>query len=73
MRVSVEYRIANGDDATTSTAPQATQRRRDGSGPPSRRPARYASGSIATPSTPDSARTATSLEPKTRIQPWSST
>ena len=53
MRASVEYRIANGDDATTSTAPHATQRRRDrvrSADAAGRRGT--SSGSIATPSTP---------------------
>jgi len=73
MRVSVLYRIANGDAATTSTVLHPIQRRRTGSSPPSRRPARNASGSITTPSRPESARTATSDDPKTWIQPWSTT
>ena len=29
IRASVEYRMVNGEDATTITAPQAVQRRRD--------------------------------------------
>jgi hypothetical protein len=72
MRASLEYRIAYGDDATIRTALHATQRRRTGSLPASRAPAKYASGSDRIPRTPDSARTAPSLVPKTYIQPWSS-
>ena len=72
IRVSAEYRIANGDVATRSTTDQAIHRARVGSARPSRSPAKYAIGRVATPMTADSARTAKSPSPNTTIQPWRS-
>ena len=67
MRVSVSYRVAKGEVATSSMAAQPTF------GPPSRLPASQARGTVTTPNTPESDRTATSEVPNQPIQKWSST
>ncbi len=72
MRASVAYRIAYGDDASTTTAAHPIHTR-SGRAAASRRPANQAAGSVATEITPESARTATSPDPKISIHPWSRT
>jgi hypothetical protein len=62
MRVSVSYRVANGDVATSSMAAQPTLR------PPRRLPATQASGTVTTPNRPERERTASSEVPNQPIQ-----
>ena len=70
IRVSEEYRMANGRAARTTSAATAVRRARIGSRwpsasgrPPMRRPAQNASGSAATPKMPESARNAHGDQP----------
>ena len=76
MRVSVEYQIANGDNAKSRSALHATTSRRGSSARPSlmrrassRRPAKKTGTNVSVPMQPDSARTEALPVPKTRIQP----
>ncbi len=67
MRASVEYRMANGDVATSRVAAQATVR------PPRRLPASQANGNVTRPMTPERDRTAMSEVPNQAVQKWSIT
>ena len=65
IRVSVSYRMANGEEASSSSAIQPRGR------PPSRLPASQIRGRVITPNSAESDRTATSDVPKALIQKWS--
>jgi hypothetical protein len=59
--------MAKGDETAMKKVIQATLT------PPTRRPANQNNGNVTTDVSPPSARTATSLRPKTSIQKWSIT
>jgi hypothetical protein len=63
IRVSLAYRMAKGELASSSVSAVATR------GPPSRRPSTHASGSDSTLNSADGARTANAPVPNTDVQP----
>ena len=68
IRVSVENRMANGDTAVIKAAEVPAVSASTLVRVPMDRPHEYANGIIRTPSTPGSARAATSPSPNNRIQ-----